>query len=233
MQSIDNSQFETILQEANAHYDTGRFTDAAKTFEHLSSVCIKEERFEDMLYFSYRALKAWDNTDNFERMIKLYQKIGILTLKFSTKLAIDQGEGSTDAREKARLFNIAQANFALLGEKERRLSVVEELLELYKLILKNTDNYSSGKEILVKMINMAKIMNDMSLIEKYSLDLSKLIEKEGDYQLKNASFDAEEIASRLYKQAIDVFRDLDTTKMEKRIVKIQKKIENNRVQLEN
>ena len=52
--TTEDIEFKTFLDEAEAHYTTGRYVDAAKTFEHLSSLCAKADQIEDMLYFIYK-----------------------------------------------------------------------------------------------------------------------------------------------------------------------------------
>ncbi len=233
MQSNEDIQFRTILDEANAHYTTGRYVDAAKTFEHLSSVCVKNENFEDMLYFTYRALKAWEFSNKNENIIKLYQRIGILSLKFSTKNAMDLAVNCTDSITKAKYYNIIQNNLKFLNEDERRIPIVNELIQLYENILIVTDNYNNKKDLFEKIIDLADDIDNINLKNKYTMILAKSIEKEGDWQLKNSSFDAEEIANRLYMQSINILKNLDNSKSERMRNKLNKKIDKNLMNIEN
>ena len=224
MTSIEDMvAFETILDEANAHYSTGRFVDAAKTFEHLSSMCIKSKKFDDMLYFIYRALIAWSNEENIFNKIKLYQRVGIFSLKFSTKLAIEELEHSVSKSTKLELLTIIQKNLIFLDEKDKRLEILSQMVPILSELVEIEDEYIKKKAFIEQSIEINEELEDN--LERDNLILMKglLTEKEADYQLKHAKFDAEEVAERLYVEAMGYYMRVNK---KKEINRVSSKLKN-------
>ncbi|MCY3412539.1 MAG: hypothetical protein INQ03_12950 [Candidatus Heimdallarchaeota archaeon] len=225
MQNEEIMQFNSIYDEAKAHFDTGRYVDAAKTLEHLISECIRFEKYEDMFYFVYRALIAWYEAGKLENVIRLYQKIGIFSIKYSTKRAIELSEKSIDLSERGRLLNIVQKNLSYLDQQDKRTKVIFELVDLYEELINLNDDYLIQKDLYEKSIELVQIVGATAKQNQLEHKLAELLLTEGDYQLKHASFDAEEIALRLYLQAKNSLTQDPDSKQNKKIDKKIKKME--------
>lgn len=227
MTSIEDTvAFETILDEANAHYSTGRFVDAAKTFEHLSSMCIKSKKFDDMLYFIYRALIAWSNEKSVYNKLRLYQRVGIFSLKFSTKLAMEELEQSISISKKLDLLIIIQKNLVYLDEKEKRIEILTQMIPIITDMIAIEGEYIKRKALIEHSIEIHEELNNNQEIEEMIFKKGILIEEEADYQLVNADFDADEVAERLYVEAMAYFMRLNKKKEMNRVSSKLKKLKN-------
>lgn len=222
----DMVAFETILDEANAYYTTGRFVDAAKTFEHLSSMCIKSKKFDDMLYFTYRALNAWSNEDRTTNKLKLYQRVGVFSLKFSTKLALEALERSINNIEKLELMTIIKKNLIYLDEKIKRDEIMINMLPIITELIQIEDEYIRKKELIDNAIELHTELNNSQEKEKLIFKKGSLIEKEADYQLQFAEFDPEEVAERLYVESLEIFILVNKKKEMNRVSSKIRKIKN-------
>ncbi len=217
---IDIENFDMILQEANDNYYSGRFEDSANTFEHLSSMCVKMELYEDMIYFIYRALVSWSSINRADRMIKIYQRIGLFSIKLSSQLAKQVVDNSYDLFEKVEFLEIIAKNLANTGEMDKREHVLIELVKHYEELL-DFDNidYIIKKGYFESIISLLEEINDPTRLTKFKSSLAELICKRGDLMLKESNFDPELVAAQYYYEAADYYLAIEKHKKYENLIK--------------
>lgn len=224
---IDIDNFDLILQEANDNYYSGRFEDSANTFEHLSSMCVKMELYEDMIYFIYRALVSWSSINRVDRMIKIYQRIGLFSIKLSSQLAKQIVDTSYDLFEKVEFLEIIAKNLVNTGEMEKRKQVLIDLVIHYEELLdfENID-YIIKKGYYEKIISLLDEINDSTKLKKYKSRLAEFICKRGDLMLKESNFDPELVAAQYYYEAADYYLAIKKHKKYESLIKKADRLSN-------
>ena len=225
--NIDIDNFDMILQEANDNYYSGRFEDSANTFEHLSSMCVKMELYEDMIYFIYRALVSWSSINRADRMIKIYQRIGLFSIKLSSQLAKQVVDSSYDLFEKVEFLEIIAKNLANTGERDKREQVLIELVKHYEELL-GLDNieYIVKKGYFESIISILEEINDPSRLKKFKSILAEFICKRGDLMLKESNFDPELVAAHYYYEAADYYLAIEKHKKYEQLINKADKLSN-------
>ena len=225
--NIDVDNFDMILQEANDNYYSGRFEDAANTFEHLSSMCVKMELYEDMIYFIYRALVSWSSINRADRMIKIYQRIGLFSIKLSSQLAKQVVDSSYDLFEKVEFLEIIAKNLANTGERDKREQVLIELVKHYEELL-DLDNidYIVKKGYFESIISLLEEINDPTRLKKFKSSLAEFICKRGDLMLKESNFDPELVAAQYYYEAADYYLAIEKHKKYEQLINKADKLSN-------
>lgn len=205
-----NGNFDILLQEAEANFNSSRYYNAAKTFEHLLQMCIDVNNYEDMIYFAYRAAVSWSQANQTKRIIQLYQKLAINTMKLSTVLAVSALENSKDLIEKAEFIKLAQENLKFLNEEEKRKPLVEMLLDLYD---KFSNDYSLDHNEKVVFIERAiRLLIDIKDNERIKLlkfKLAGLTESNANYTLNNSEFDAELVSAHQLMEAAKLYYEVN------------------------
>ena len=225
--NIDIDNFDMILQEANDNYYSGRFEDAANTFEHLSSMCVKMELYEDMIYFIYRALVSWSSINRADRMIKIYQRIGLFSIKLSSQLAKQVVDSSYDLFEKVEFLEIIAKNLANTGERDKREQILIELVKHYEELL-DLDNidYIVKKGYFESIISLLEEINDPTRLKKFKSSLAEFICKRGDLMLKESNFDPELVAAQYYYEAADYYLAIEKHKKYEQLINKADKLSN-------
>ncbi len=225
--NIDVDNFDMILQEANDNYYSGRFEDAANTFEHLSSMCVKMELYEDMIYFIYRALVSWSSINRADRMIKIYQRIGLFSIKLSSQLAKQVVDSSYDLFEKVEFLEIIAKNLANTGERDKREQILIELVKHYEELL-DLDNidYIVKKGYFESIISLLEEINDPTRLKKFKSSLAEFICKRGDLMLKESNFDPELVAAQYYYEAADYYLAIEKHKKYEQLINKADKLSN-------
>jgi hypothetical protein len=207
-------QFHLILEEAEANYSTSRFMDAGKAFEHLAQLCIDNKLHEDMVYFFYRAIVSWVQSNQALNVIKDYQKLAVTCLKLSTLKVFAEIESSVDLVEKAELLRLAQQNLRYLNEDEKRSQILSTLIEIYEKFGNDTSlDYNEKVKFIERAVNLSYEMDDTARTTTLKLQLAKITEIQAQQVLSEKSFDSELVAAHLYIKAakiyVDLYPDLD------------------------
>ncbi len=222
--SLEN--FNILLAEAYDNYDTGRFEDAGKSFEHLASLCVKMENYADMYYFIYRALIAWKISNRMDRIYKVYQRIGIFSVKLSSKIIEAYIPEIFDLFEKEEMFNALKSNYIMLGDKKNVETINTQLMEIYEDIINNYElEFRKMTTYQQKYIDLCHEIGNVKQEVKQKQKMAKYIEKYAKFTLENGEFDPEYVAIKLYKEALNIYKNLKDEKNIKKINNIIEKIE--------
>jgi hypothetical protein len=202
-------QFHLILEEAEANYSTSRFMDAGKAFEHLAQLCIDNKLHEDMVYFFYRAIVSWVQSNQALNVIKGYQKLAVTCLKLSTLKVFAEIESSVDLVEKAELLRLAQQNLRYLNEDEKRSQILSTLIEIYEKFGNDTSlDYNEKVKFIERAVNLSYEMDDTARTTTLKLQLAKITEIQAQQVLSEKSFDSELVAAHLYIKAAKIYLEI-------------------------
>ena len=104
MSDVEN-KMNILIDEANANYNASRFKDAARTFEHLISLAIKNVEPEEAIYFAYRAADCWKKEKNDMNRVLIFRDMAKLAFNFSSQIADDIVKNSKKQEDKAKALD--------------------------------------------------------------------------------------------------------------------------------
>jgi hypothetical protein len=202
-------KFHLILEEAETNYSTSRFIDAAKAFEHLAQQCVDNKLHEDMVYFFYRAIVSWIQSNRTINVIKGYQKLAVTCLKLSTRKVFSEIESSVDLVEQAELLRLAQQNLKHLNEDKKRSQILLRLIDIYEKFGNDTSLEHKEKVTFIeRAINLSCDTNNEARTTSLKLQLAKVTEMQAVQILSEKSFDSELVAAHQYIKAAKIYREI-------------------------
>lgn len=208
--SVSKTNFDNLLEEAETNFKSSRYENAAKTFEHIAHMCIEMKYFEDMLYFTYRAIVSWIQANKMINVIRLYQKLAIHSLKLSTLQAITTIDSTIDLENKADLIRLAQQNLKHLNENEKRRPLIDSLVTLYEKFGDDYSlNYNEKIVYLERSIELLKEIQDFDRLKSITIKLACLIETNAIQILKTSDFDAELVSAHKLIEAAKLYFDVE------------------------
>ncbi len=220
---------DVLLKEANANYSTKRYRDAARTFEHLITLAIKNNDPEEAIYYGYRATDCWRKAGKEIQRINSFKHLGILALKFSSKLAEDYSNKTKDLREKANVISIA-GECAALREKDKSNALFEESIKIYNKLIKSAKDEKTKKSLLEEQLRVVNLMGNENDIKKYSTQIVELYITIADRESKKGDPSSLQEALRDYEDALSICEDIQ---LKEKISKLKNKIETIREELGN
>jgi len=222
--------FEVLINEANDHFNSGRFRDAARTFEYLVQFCLKIEYYEDIIYYLYKTILSWSYVGDIEQIIKQYQKLGILALKISTQIGSNVYEITTDDTRKVEILRLISENLYYLGEIKKKKELSPNLIDLYlNLSIKSEIKLDIRISYLEKASVIADENNNKSKSAEIQNNLASLLEEKADLSEQTMGIGNLEIASHFYKEASKIYKRLGNTKKSNILMEKSKLILSNSV----
>jgi len=216
---IDEERINSIIEEAEVNYKTGRFEDAAKNFEYLSGKMLDHKFFEDMIYFTYRSLTARKRINDIPTIVRNLQTLGLNVLKISTYLASEYLNNSLVYEEKTELLWVAQKNLELLGEKEQRKQFINTLTKIYVKFASDAEfSYSERRSYLERNLQMYKEMKDYNKYNSTNERLAFLLEEQAVNTLDSQGYDIELVAARLFAEAASIFFNIHNVEKYKLLI---------------
>ena len=135
-----------LIEDANTNYINSRFVDAARSFGHIAQVCLKQEYYEDAIYFFYRSIVANTRTEDREKSVSILRELGLSCLKVSSAIVSKSMEEDLDIVTKASMLDVSQQNLHNLHDNEQRVIMVQSLVQLNQEIADDTAQPISVKE---------------------------------------------------------------------------------------
>jgi hypothetical protein len=160
-------------------------------------------------------------------MIKIYQRIGLFSIKLSSQLAKQVVDSSYDLFEKVEFLEIIAKNLAYTGEKDKREQVLIELVNHYEELLdfENVE-YIIKKGYYENIISLLEELNETTKINKYKSKLAEFICNRGDVMLKESNFDPELVAAQYYYEAADYYLAIGKQKKYENLIKKADRLSN-------
>ena len=201
------SKMNILIEEANANYNTKRFKDAARTFEHLISLSIQNDEPEEAIYFAYRAADCWKKDKNLLNRAQTFTKMGNLANNFGAQIAEQFAIKTKDIEEKAKALHIAGE--CLLHVKPEKAKVqFEKSIEFFqKLAEKEKDE----NKIIVHLRNALE--GTMKLKNKkkektLKIRIANMHIKIAEKNAKQESPENLQKSVRSYEDALALFKDM-------------------------
>lgn len=212
IKSIDDERINTVVEEAEVNYRTGRFENSATNFEYLTQKMLEKSHYEDMIYFAYRSIIARKQINDINSTVKIMQKLGINILKISTLIAMDQLNNTLVYEEKTELLWLAQKNLKLLGDPGKREELIKILTDIYFNLSKDIEfNYEERKSYLDRNINLLQEIKDFDGYRRNKKELAHLMEEKAITTLNSQGFDIELVAARFFVQAANEYHDISNS----------------------
>jgi hypothetical protein len=213
------TKFDSLYDEAVSNYDTSRFVDAAKNFDHIANYCMREGLLEDFVYFSYRSAIAWRSSNHINKLISLYQGFGRITLNYAKQLVEGQLENETDTQIRITLLVQYRSILGSLNNIEKKRKITEELIEHY-LIKIDVDNEDIDDIIHYygNIIEYLPEIDNSELTKHIYENIALLYVTRAEYSIKNNQFDGGLVAIQDYNNALVYYDKLDN-KREIEIIK--------------
>lgn len=226
--SDPNIKMNILIDEANANYKANRFKDAARTFEHLITLAIKNSELEEAIYFAYRAADCWKKDKNTMNRAVIFRDIGNMACNFSIQIIESNLSKLKKLDEKAKALEIVgdcqlSRDIKLAKEKFREsIDLYNELAEKEKDSNKKVQFLRDALEVTIKLEN-AKAKKDLMI------RIANMYVSNSEKELKKKTPEGIQIALRSYEDALDMFKEL---KLKEDIQTITKKIKELKKQVE-
>ncbi|MHA2099312.1 MAG: hypothetical protein ACW99A_11530 [Candidatus Kariarchaeaceae archaeon] len=203
---IGKDKINSIIEEAEVNYKTGRYENAAKNFEYLSRTMFDQRYFEDMLYFSYRSIIARKQFNDVTSIVKNMHKLALDILRVSTHMASEHLNETVIHEDKTELIWIAQYNLKLLGDHEKRLLYIRALSKIYLQLAADIEfKFEERKSYLERNMIMLEEIKEYKGYKSGIEKLAALIEEKAEQTLDSQGFDTNLVAARFYVEAATHF----------------------------
>ena len=188
------STIEILEEEAKRHFETKRYADAAKTYEHLLRRAAKTSDFDlkKIVHYGLEAAKAWNKTNTPEKRAAVLFSIGTECIKVSAQLFEQNGRQKFEKNPTtaAGALKRAATSYGRLGNFEKQNKLLEEAGEIFiteaikseasgdtpesvVLFERASDSFkAAGKEDEVKAATFRAILGLVQLEKEGTLSLS-------------------------------------------------------------
>ncbi|MHA2092860.1 MAG: hypothetical protein ACW98K_18605, partial [Candidatus Kariarchaeaceae archaeon] len=168
-----------LIEDANTNFNNSRFVDAGRSFSHIAQVCLKQEYYEDAIYFFYRSIVANTRADDREKSVSILRELGLSCLKVSSAIISKSMELDLDILTKSTMLDISQQNLHNLHDDEQRLIMVQSLVQLYQEMAEDTNRPILVKErSLTRAIELATEVSDIhQYLDKLKTELAQILQE--------------------------------------------------------
>ncbi|MBY8999694.1 MAG: hypothetical protein KGD64_02145 [Candidatus Heimdallarchaeota archaeon] len=216
-----------LIDEANANYNASRFKDAARTFEHLISLAIKNSEPEEAIYFAYRAADCWKKEKNDMNRTLIFKDIAKLAFNFSAQIAEDIVKKSSKQEDKARALAIAGECFLFIDP----ITAKQKLADSISISSKLSETAKSDNEkikFLLDALETANKLANKKQIKDLQVQIANLYVNNAEAEVKKGSPENLQMALRSFEDALEIYDDL---KLQEDIQRISKKIDKLKAQV--
>ena len=200
------SKMNILIEEANANYNTKRYKDAARTFEHLISLSIQNEEPEEAIYFAYRAADCWKKDKNQLNRAQTFTKMGNLANNFGAQVAEQLAIKTKDVEEKAKALNLAGECLSHIQPEKAKIQFEKSIDFFQKLAEKEKDENNiithlrNALEVTRKLKNKKKEKSLMIRIANVHIKIAENNAAKGTPDNLQVSVRSYEDALTLYKE---------------------------------
>ena len=217
-----------LIEEANANYNAKRYKDAARTFEHLISLAIKNEEPEEAIYFAYRAADCWRSEKNLMNRALTFLEIGNLAHSFGAQIANVMVLKTKDIEIKAKAHLLA-GECLLNQNAPRAKKEYNKSIEFFRTLAEKEKEVKKKINYLRSALDASIKIKDRKLEKELKTRVGNLHVDLAKENAKKQSPENLQIALRSYKDALELFKDLrskeDIQIVSDKIKKLKKKVE--------
>ena len=136
------STIDVLEDEAQRHFETGRYVDAAKTYEHLSRKMAKSGEFFNMLRYAVEAVHAWMKVDTPEQSASVLFALGNECIKAAAQFFEQQGRKKLNTKPPTAARSLKQAAicYNMLGNSKNRNKLFDEAGTIYEKAARKLEN---------------------------------------------------------------------------------------------
>ncbi len=210
-----------LIDEANANYNASRFKDAARTFEHLISLAIKNLEPEEAIYFAYRAADCWKKEKNDMNRVFIFKDIAKLAFNFSSQIADNIVSKTKKQGEKAKALDVAGECLLYIDPTTAK----QKLTESIKISSKLAETAKTEEEkinFLLNALGSAKKLSDKKQIKELQIQIANQYVNNAEAELKKGSPENLQRSLRSFEDALEIYNEL---KLKEDIQRISKKID--------
>ncbi len=210
-----------LIDEANANYNASRFKDAARTFEHLISLAIKNMEPEEAIYFAYRAADCWKKEKNDMNRVLIFKDIAKLAFNFSSQIADNIVKKTKKQEDKAKALDIAGECLLYIDPTTAK----QKLTESIKISSKLAEMAKTEEEkinFLLNSLESAKKLADKKQVKELRVQIANRHVNNAEAEMKKGSPENLQKALRSFEDALEIY---DVLKIKEDIQGISKKID--------
>jgi hypothetical protein len=216
-----------LIEEANANYNASRFKDAARTFEHLISLAIKNNEPEEAIYFAYRTADCWKKENNIMNRSQIFLEIGNLAFSFGAQLAETIEAKTKNTEEKAKaLFIVGQC--LQVSDPTNSKNALIKSMKHFEQLAESEKNIQKSAKYLREALEATTLMKNKKQEKDLMTRIANLYIESAESDLKKKSPENIQSALRSFEDALDMFKVLkskeDISIIEKKIEELKKKV---------
>ena len=216
-----------LIEEANANYNANRFKDAARTFEHLISLAIKNNEPEEAIYFAYRTADCWKKEKNQTNRAHIFLDIGNLAFSFGAQLAEKIEADSKNTEEKAKALFVAGQCLLFSDPTKAKNSLIKGMKH-FEQLAESEKNPQKSAKYLREALEATILLKNRKQEKDLMTRIANLFIKSAEKDLKKETPETIQSALRSYEDALDMFKELkskeDITIITKKIEELKKKV---------
>ena len=226
MSDIEN-KMNILIEEANANYNTKRFKDAARTFEHLITMAITNEEPEEAIYFAYRAADCWKKGKNMLNRAYTFTKMAKLSNNFGAQIAEQLVLQTKNLEEKAKALLIAGECLSNIKPEKAKIQF-EKSIEFSLKLAENEKDTTKAIVFLRNALEATKKMKNKKEEKKLMIRIANAHIKTAETNAIKENPEKLQIALRSYEDALDLFKEMrskeDIQIITKKIDELKKKV---------
>ena len=216
-----------LIDEANANYNASRFKDAARTFEHLISLAIKNVEPEEAIYFAYRAADCWKKEKNDINRVLIFKDMAMLAFNFSSQIADNIVKKSKKQEDKAKALDASGECLLYIDPAAAKQKLIESI-KISSKLAETAKTEENKINFLLNALESAKKLSDNKQIKELQVQIANRHANNAESQMKKGSPENLQIALRAFEDALEVYSELklkeDTQRMSKKIDKLKAKV---------
>ena len=220
-------KIDLLISEANAHYETKRYKDAAKTFAHLIDLTLKNNDPEEAIYFGYRVADCWKKEKNELNRAKTFRLIAEIANSSTALVSESYAKRTKNLLEKAELLIIAGESY-FSSNKVKAKEKIKKAIELLDQIEKKETKLEKKEKILNEIVKAVKLTGNTRKLKTVNTKLIEIKKEIAEKALKKGSQTDLLTALREFEDIIQIYKESKLPKDSEIISKIEmikKKIE--------
>ncbi|UJG44834.1 MAG: hypothetical protein K9W46_06520 [Candidatus Heimdallarchaeum endolithica] len=199
-------KIDLLISEANAHYETKRYKDAAKTFAHLIDLTLKNNDPEEAIYFGYRVADCWKKEKNELNRAKTFKLISEIANSSTALVSESYAKRTKNLQEKAESLIIAGESY-FASNKTKAKEKIKEAIVILETIEKKTTKLEKKEEILNEIVKAIRLTGNTRKLKSINTKLISLKKEIAEKALKEGGQTNLLTALREFEDIIQIYEE--------------------------
>ena len=212
-----------LIEEGNANYDVKRFKDAARTFEHLISLAIKNDDPEEAIYFCYRAADCWKKANNSLNRIHIFKETGKLAYTICAKISEEFALKASTEEEKGKVLLIAGESLFFINQKIAKQKL-DESQKIFESLVNKTKNDDQKIKYSLMALDAISLCGTKTEIKQMRIKIANLYEKIATVETKKGLPENLQKALRTYEDALKIYENIKSKEKIKTVIETIQKL---------